>query len=66
MNSIDARITALTEAIERRKMEQEAPVDDLSQSLFNLRRELAELDTLGKSALLYDPEVLGAVMVCTP
>lgn len=54
MNSIDARITALTEAIERRKMEQEAPVDDLSQSLFNLRRELAELDTLGKSALLYE------------
>lgn len=52
MYSIDARIAALAEAIERRKMEQEAPVDDLSRSLFNLRRELAELDTLGKSALL--------------
>lgn len=48
MNSIDARISAIAEAIERRKMEQEAPVDDLSRSLFNLRRELAELDTLGK------------------
>lgn len=54
MYSIDARIAALAEAIERRKMEQEAPVDDLSRSLFNLRRELAELDTLGKSALLYE------------
>lgn len=54
MNSIDARISAIAEAIERRKMEQEAPVDDLSRSLFNLRRELAELDTLGKSALLYE------------
>lgn len=54
MYNIDARITALAEAIERRKMEQEAPVDDLSRSLFNLRQELAELDTLGKSALLYE------------
>ena len=54
MNSIDARITALAEAIERRKMEQEAPVDDLSRSLFNLRQGLAGLDALGKSALLYE------------
>lgn len=54
MNSIDARIAAIAEAIERRKMEQEAPVDDLSRSLFNLRRELAGLDALGKSALLYE------------
>lgn len=54
MNSIDARIAAIAEAIERRKMEQEAPVDDLSRSLFNLRQELAGLDALGKSALLYE------------
>ena len=54
MNSIDTRIAAIAEAIERRKMEQEAPVDDLSRSLFNLRRELAGLDALGKSALLYE------------
>ena len=53
-NRVDARITALAEAVERRKMEQEAPVDDLSQSLFNLRQELAGLDALGKSALLYE------------
>lgn len=54
MNSIDARIAALAEAIERRRMEQDSPVDDLSRSLFNLRQELAGLDALGKSALLYE------------
>lgn len=51
---IDARMAALVKAIEQRKMEQEAPVDDLSRSLFNLRQELAELDALDKSALLYE------------
>lgn len=54
MNSIDARIAAIAEAIKRKAMEEEAPVDDLSQSLFNLRQELAGLDTLDKSALLYE------------
>lgn len=53
-NRVDARIAAIAEAIERRKMEQEAPVDDLSRSLFNLRQELAGLDELSKSALLYE------------
>ena len=53
-NRVDARIAAIAEAIERRKMEQEAPVDDLSRSLFELGRELAGLDALGKSALLYE------------
>lgn len=53
-NRVDARIAAIAEAIERRKMEQEAPVDDLSRSLFNLRQELAGLDALGKAALLYE------------
>ena len=51
---IDARIAALAEAIKRRKMEQEAPMDGLSRSLFEFRRELAALDALGKSALLYE------------
>lgn len=51
---IDARIAALAKAIERRKMEQEAPIDDLSWSLFNLRQELAGLDALGKSAMLHE------------
>ncbi len=54
MSSIDARIAALAETIERRKIEQDAPVDDLSRSLFALGRELAGLDALGKSALLYE------------
>lgn len=35
-------------------MEQEAPVDDLSKSLYDMGRELAGMDTLGKSALLYE------------
>lgn len=54
MNDIKTRLAALEEALLLRKMEQEAPVDDLSRSLFNLRQELAGLDTLGRSALLYE------------
>lgn len=53
-NHINARIAAIAAALERRKMEQEAPVDDLSRSLFDLRQELAGLDELGKSALLHE------------
>lgn len=51
-NHIDARIAALAEAIERRKMEQEAPVDDLSKSLYGMGRELAALNEQGKAKLL--------------
>lgn len=49
-NRVDARINALAEAIERRKMEQEAPVDDLSRSLFEFGQELAALDETGLAA----------------
>lgn len=52
MASIDSRLAALAEAIERKRMEQESPVDDLSRSLFNLGEKLARLDTLKKAALL--------------
>ena len=52
MPSIDSRITALINALERRKMEQEGPVAALSQSLYELGRELSGLDRLGKAALL--------------
>lgn len=52
MSSIDTRITALTVALQRRKMEQVAPIDPLSASLFELERELAALDERGKVALL--------------
>ena len=52
MASIDSRLAALAEAIERKRMEEEAPVDELSRSLFNLGEKLARLDTLEKAALL--------------
>lgn len=52
MASIDSRLAALAEAIERKRMEQEYPVDELSRSLFNLGEKLARLDTLEKAALL--------------
>ena len=52
MASIDSRLAALAEAIERKRMEEEAPVDDLSRSLFNLGEKLAHLDILEKAALL--------------
>ena len=52
-NRIDARLAAIVAEVERRRLIQEEPDDDLSRSLFNLRRELAGLDALGKSALLY-------------
>lgn len=54
MNDIKTRLAALEEALLLRKMEQEAPVDDLSRSLFEMGRELAGLDELGRSALLYE------------
>ena len=52
MASIDSRLAALAEAIERKRMEEEAPVDELSRSLYNLGEKLARLDTLEKAALL--------------
>ena len=51
-NRIDTRIAAIAAALERRRMEQEAPVDSLSQSLYKLEQELSGLDKLGKAALL--------------
>lgn len=50
MANIDARITQLIKALERRKLEQEAPVDDLSRSLFEFGQELAALDETGLAA----------------
>ncbi len=45
--SISARIAALTDAVQRRQMEQDMPVDPLSESLYELGAELAALDDLG-------------------
>lgn len=52
MPSLDARLTSLADALQRRQMEQLAPVDPLSASLFDLQRELAALDAEGKAELL--------------
>lgn len=52
MSSIESRIVALANAIQLREMEQTAPVDTLSASLFDLQRELAALDEAGKYELL--------------
>lgn len=52
MPSIEGRLTALSAALQRRQMEQDTPVDGLSRSLFDLQRELAALNEIGKSELL--------------
>ncbi len=50
--SMSKRIESIAAELERLKLEEEAPVDDLSRSLFNLGEKLAHLDTLEKAALL--------------
>lgn len=52
MSSIDSRLAALAEAIERKRMEEEAPVDELSRSLYNMGQRLSKMDSLEKAALL--------------
>lgn len=52
MSSIDARIAALAEAIKRRAMEREAPVDPLSLSLEEFQNWLTTLDKAGLAELL--------------
>lgn len=51
-NSIESRLTALADALERRAMQQQEPIDGLSRGLFDLRTELAALDEQGKMDLL--------------
>ncbi len=50
--SMSKRIESIVAELERLKLEEEAPVDDLSRSLFNLGEKLAHLDILEKAALL--------------
>ena len=52
MKNVESRLTALSAALERRQLEQIAPVDSLSQSLFDLQAELTALDEQGKMDLL--------------
>ena len=51
MNSIDARLRALSVALEVRRLEQAIPVDDLSRSLYAFVDEMASLDEIGLAAL---------------
>ncbi len=50
--NMSKRIESIAAELERLKLEEAAPVDDLSRSLFNLGEKLARLDTLEKAALL--------------
>lgn len=51
-NHINSRIAAIATSIERWKMEQEWPEDELSRSLREFGAELARLDERGKAELL--------------
>lgn len=50
--SYAARLDTLARALERRRMEQNAPVDGLSESLYQMGAELAALDEQRKAAFL--------------
>lgn len=50
-NRVDARIAALAEAVERRRLVQEEPIDPLSASLFAFEEEMTGLDEIGVAAL---------------
>ena len=50
--NMSKRIESIAAELERLKLEDAAPVDDLSWSLFNLGEKLTRLDTLEKAALL--------------
>ncbi len=52
VHSVEHRIEQLTLAIQRRRMEQAQPVDELSQSLRDFAGELRQLDSLGRATLL--------------
>lgn len=52
MSSIEGRITRIADALQRRRMIQEMPVDALSRSLFDLQWEFAALDDVDKAQLL--------------
>ena len=47
MGSIESRMIALTDAIERRRMLQQMPVDELSASIMGFADKMAQLDEIG-------------------
>lgn len=52
MPGISARIISITEALERKRMQEEAPIDPLSLSLNEFQSWLLSLDEQGRAALL--------------
>ena len=50
--SLSKRIESIVAELERLKLEEEAPVDELSRSLYNMGQRLSKMDTLEKAALL--------------
>lgn len=52
MNDVKARLAALEEVLELRRLAQMEPIDPLSASLYELGRKLAGLDEQDKAELL--------------
>ena len=50
--SMSKRIESIVAELERLKLEEEAPVDELSRSLYNMGQRLSKMDSLEKAALL--------------
>ena len=50
--SLSKRIESIVAELERLKLEEEAPVDELSRSLYNMGQRLSKMDSLEKAALL--------------
>lgn len=52
MYSIQTRLAALADVVERRRLIQSEPIDGLSASLYAFERGLAELDDVGRADFL--------------
>ena len=50
--NMSKRIEAIAAELERLKLEEAAPVDELSRSLYNMGQRLSKMDSLEKAALL--------------
>lgn len=50
--NMSKRIESIVAELERLKLEEEAPVDELSRSLYNMGQRLSKMDSLEKAALL--------------
>lgn len=49
----------MTEAMERRRLGQTEPVDELSRSLYEFEKQMAELDEIGIAALAAETDADG-------